>query len=276
MNVLRTLIYGDEVSLTLADTTELAREGIKRHLLQGEAAEVFARTLAFSTFASACLKMETGSISLALKTDGKIADLCVSGDRALSIRGYLDWSEEATEKVGSGTLSVIRDDGYNRPFVGACEAAKGEDIDISFEDYYFTSEQLPTFIKTAYETNEQGEVTFCGIVVLQPLPFASEETFAKIPDGFQLEDILLKVKTDGLLKVAEENFGALEEKCNYREAAYRCNCSREYLKRVIVSVGEAELRRIVKEDGAIGVHCHYCNTDYIFTDEDADELFSKQ
>ena len=57
MNVLRTLIYNDEVSLTLADTTELAKEGIKRHQLEGEAAEAFARTLSFLAFAGSCLKI---------------------------------------------------------------------------------------------------------------------------------------------------------------------------------------------------------------------------
>jgi len=276
MNVLRTLVFDDEVSLTIADTTSIAKEGIKRHALQGEAAEAFARTLAFLTFASACLKMEAGSVSLAIKTDGKIVDLCASGDQALSIRGYLDWEEEKSDTLGTGTLAVIRDDGYNRPFVGACEVASKEDIDNSFEDYYFTSEQLPTFIKTVLKRDSDGEVEFCGIIVAQPLPFASEETFAKIPDGYALEEILNEVQTLGLFAAAEKYFGAKAENCNYRQAEYRCNCSREYLKGVIVSIGETELRKMVKEDGSIKVHCHYCNTDYEFVDEDIDELFPKK
>ena len=49
MNVLRTLIFNDEVSLTVADTTEMAKEGVIRHGLKGKEAEAFARTLAFLT-----------------------------------------------------------------------------------------------------------------------------------------------------------------------------------------------------------------------------------
>ena len=273
MNVLRTLVFRDEVSLTIADTTALAQEGIKRHGLTGEQAETFARTLAFLTFASSCLKMETGSVSLSIKTAGKVVDLCASGDYSLSIRGYLDWDETKADVLADGTLAVIRDDGYNRPFVGACEVASREDIDNSFEDYYFTSEQLPTFIKTAFKQDENGKVEFCGIIVAQPLPFASEETFASIPDSYALERILGEVETLGVFAVAEKYFNATQENCHYKNASYRCNCSREYLKGVIVSIGETELRKMVKEDGAIRVHCHYCNTDYSFVDEDLDELF---
>jgi redox-regulated HSP33 family molecular chaperone len=35
------------------------------------------------------------------------------------------------------------------------------------------------------------------------------------------------------------------------------------------------MRQIIREDGAVRVHCHYCNTDYTFGEEDADQLFSK-
>jgi len=36
------------------------------------------------------------------------------------------------------------------------------------------------------------------------------------------------------------------------------------------------MRSIIREDGAVRIHCHYCNSDYAFTDNDADELFLKK
>ena len=60
------------------------------------------------------------------------------------------------------------------------------------------------------------------------------------------------------------------------ESVYKCNCSRAYLQEVLVSLGEAQMRQIIKEDGAVRVHCHYCNTDYAFTDADADTMFKKK
>ena len=103
MKVLRALIYDEEVSLTMADTTALTNEGIKRHGLTGEGAIAFARTLSALTFMSACLKERSGEISLAFRTDGKILNLCASGNAELSIRGYLDWNDDGKSILGDGS-----------------------------------------------------------------------------------------------------------------------------------------------------------------------------
>ncbi len=273
MNVLRTLIWDEQVSLTIANTTQIVEKGIKLHSLTGEQADAFARALSFLTYMSAALKEESGEISLSIKTTGKVLDLCASGNADLSIRGYLDWNEKSETLLGNGALTLVRDDGYSRPFVGACGVIDDGSFDENFEEYYRISEQIPTFIKTVYLENDGGRVAFSGIIVLQPLPFASEKTLALIPEKETLKRILKDVATKGVLAVAKAEFGAKEEECHYKTAAYRCHCSREYLKGVLVSLGESEFRKIVKEDGAVRVHCHYCNTDYAFDERDAQELF---
>ena len=273
MNVLRALIYNEEVSLTIADTTSLANEGIQRHGLSGEGAIAFARTLSALTFMSACLKERSGEISLAFRTDGKILNLGASGNAELSIRGYLDWNDEGKSTLGEGSLTVVRDDGYNRPFVGTCAMSEG-DLDENFEEYYRVSEQLPTQIATTARLNEDGSVAFSGIVVLQPLPFTSEETLAKL-SGVRLNEVLSLVEKEGVLATAKKQFSVTEEGCALRKAEYRCSCSREYLKSVLVSLGRAQYAQIIEEEGEVRAHCHYCNTDYVFTKEDEQELFGK-
>ena len=263
-NILRTLIFEEQVSLTIADTTEIVEEGIKLHGLTGEKAEAFARALSFLTFMSSALKEESGEVSLSIKTNGKILDLCASGNAKLNIRGYLDWKDEGETLLGDGSLTLVRDDGYFRPFVGACALVQEGNLDENFEEYYRTSEQLPTFISTVYMENEGGKVAFSGIIVLQPLPFVGEVALAKIPDALMRKRILGEVSKKGILAVAKEAFGVIEENCVLKNAAYRCHCSREYLKGVLVSLGETEFRNIIKEDGAVRAHCHYCNTDYSF------------
>ena len=275
MNVVRTLIWDEQVSLTIADTTEIVKEGIRLHNLFGSQAEIFSGALSFLTFMSAGLKERTGEVSLSIKTDGKILDLCASGNADLKIRGYLDWNETACATFGNGALTLVRDDGYSRPFVGACGLIKDGTLDENFEEYFRISEQLPTFIASTCLENADGTLDFAGIIVLQPLPFASENALQKIPNHAELTSILQMVKDYGALRVVKENFGAAEEDCVLKNASYTCNCSREYLKGVLVSLGETEFRNIIKEDGAVRVHCHYCNTDYSFTDADADELFKK-
>lgn len=283
-NVLRTLIYDEQVSLTIADTTEIVREGVRLHGLSNLSARVFGRTMSAMTFMSACLKNEVGEISLSIKSDGVGGDIGISGNRALRLRGYIQnttvWGELTTENEldcfgRSGSLTIIRDDGYRRPFVGSCGFVADGGVDGAFEEYFRISEQLPTRIATVTELDELGKVVFAGVIAVQPLPFADDEVLARV-EKLPLYDFLSSLKTKGITACAQENFETNTAVWEEREAVYKCNCSREYLSGVLVSLGEQQLRDIIKEDGSVKVHCHYCNTDYEFTEEDADKLFPQR
>ena len=279
-NVLRTLVFGGQVSLTLADTTEIVREGIQLHKLSAGSGYVFGKALSAMTFMSACLKENTGEISLSLKTEGECQEIAVSGNRALRIRGYIgntqmaggiDTASEIRALQGNGSLTIIRDDGYSRPFVGTCAFPEKGGVDEAFEEYYRISEQLPTRIKTAVRFDEDGKLVFAGVAVLQPLPFASAEALQKTRDT-DLDALLTLAQEKGARRAADSlspDYTVWEE----RNAKYQCNCSRQYLTRVLVSLGKAQMEQIIKEDGAVRIHCHYCNTDYQFTQEDADRIF---
>lgn len=272
-NVLRTLIRDEQVSLTLIDATKLVSEAVRLHHLTPSSSIILGKALAAATFMSACLKEETGEISVTVR--GDFGSLCVSGNRKLYIRGYID-SAENWKSCGfgnKGTFTVVRDDGYSRPFVGTCALPESGDADGAFEEYYRISEQLPTFIATVVEMSEEGKCTFASAVVLQPLPFADEKTIRELPKGKELEKIAEEIKAIGIKKVAESYFSAKSAGLELREAAYKCNCSREYLKGVLVSLGKEELEKILREEGEIKVHCHYCNRDYRFTGEDVKEMF---
>ena len=279
-NLLRTLIYNGQVSLTLADTTEIVREGARLHGLSKASAYTFGRALSLMTFMSACLKEETGEISLSVK-GGTCGEIAVSGNRGLQVRGYIlntiaeGVGDEASERALLGhdsSITIIRDDGYSRPFVGACALPQNAGLDEGFEEYFRISEQLPTRLYTNVEFDDNGLCSFAGVVAVQPLPFADKETLEKV-HALDLAEILKKVKSEGTMYAAKSNFEVNSLVLEERKALYRCNCSRQYLTRVLVSLGETQMRDIIKEDGAVRIHCHYCNTDYEFTDEDADKIF---
>lgn len=282
-NLLRTLIYDGQVSLTLADTTALVREGIFLHHLAPAPAFLFGKALSAMTFMSACLKEETGEISLSVKGDGSCGELAASGNRQLRIRGYIENTNAsgAADKEGeraclgeNASLTVIRDDSYSRPFVGACALPEKAGLDEGFEEYFRISEQLPTRIATEVELDEKGDCAFACVVAVQPLPFADKETLKAVQE-LPLAEAIRLIKAQGVAETARTYFHADPAVWEERKAQYKCNCSRRYLSRVLVSLGEAQMREIIKEDGAVRVHCHYCNTDYEFTEEDADKLFPK-
>lgn len=283
-NLVRTLIYDGQVSLTVADTTEMVQKGAKLHNLSTASAYLFGKALSSMTFMSACLKNERGEISLSLKGDGEYGEIGVSGNKLLNIRGFIGnttlegGADEEMERACLGqnaAITIIRDDGYTRPFVGACALPENGGLDEGFEEYFRISEQLPTRIKTVVEMDENGVCVFAGFVALQPLPFAEDSVLEAVANT-NLAAVLDAVKSSGVSTAAREHFTVDETVFEERKAAYKCNCSRRYLTRVLVSLGEAQMRQIIEEDGAVRVHCHYCNTDYEFTNEDADLLFPKE
>ncbi len=267
-NVLRTLIYDGQVSLTVVDGTEIVEKGLTLHKYTDKKAELFGRALCLMTFMSACLKNEQGQISLSIKSTDGVNEIAVSGNQALQLRGYIDTEKQTLGKEGS--MTVIRDDRYSRPFVGSCALPTEEDIDRAFETYYEISEQLPTYLASVTKRSEKE--LFAGAVVLQPLPFAEEKTLEKVK-AFNGYEFLAELQTKGIETLVEEKFDIEKSVWEFREGKYNCNCSREYLKEVLVSLGEKQMRQIIKEDGAVRIHCHYCNTDYEFTDADADTMF---
>jgi molecular chaperone Hsp33 len=279
-NILRTLIYDEEVSLTLADVTAVVGEAIRLHSLTRPAAVTLGKTLALTAFMSACLKEETGAVSVSVKTDGAGGNISVSGNYALHLRGYLDepFVKEGTTEADcfgrDGTLTVIRSDGYARPFVGACALPQSGSVEDAFEEYYRTSEQLFTRAATVVKLTDDGKCAFAGVAVLQALPFATDETMQKMPSRAELEKIVEQIPSIGSENTASRYFSANLSECTLRTTEYKCNCSREYLAGVLVSLGKKELDSIVEADGEVKVHCHYCNKDYAFTKQDIEKMFS--
>ncbi len=279
-NLIRTLLYGDQVSLTLADMTDPVKEGVRLHGLRGGAAKAFGRALSVMAFLSASLKGERGDVSFSIDTDGAMGVLQAAGNKSLSLRGCMQnpnaKGEEAELMGTNGTLTVVRDDGYSRPFVGSCDFPESADMDRLFERYFAISEQLPTYLASVVETDENGEVIFAGLAALQPLPFTDEKTIEEMPKGEALANIVKKMNTEGLEKVAKEYFSAKPSGIENRRVAYKCNCSREYLSEVLATLGEKQLKEIIEEEGKIGVHCQFCNTDYLFTEKDLDGILGKK
>ncbi len=279
MNVFRGLILNEEVSFTLIDTTAIVNEGLRLHKLTPPSGYLFGKALSALAFFSACLKEDKGEISLSLQSGGK-EFIGVSGNRALALRGYIAttnlqglYGEELERAVFTkyGGITVIRDDGYSRPFVGSCLLPEGGTLDEGIEEYFRISEQLPTRIKTIVEINEGGRCAFAGVIALQPLPFAKAETLQTVADT-DLGELLKKAKIEGAESLAKSMIG---EGAEERHAAYKCNCSREYLSAVLITLGKEQLLDIIREEGVVRAHCHYCNTDYEFTGEDVEGLFQK-
>ena len=54
-----------------------------------------------------------------------------------------------------------------------------------------------------------------------------------------------------------------------------CDCSREYIERVLLSMGEKEIRDMIAVQNGCEVTCHFCRTSYAFTGEELEQLLEQ-
>lgn len=276
--IIRTLTFNDEISLMVIDTTKMLSDAMKIHSLSVDSAKVFGRALTVMTYMSCWLGDDTGEVSVNLKGNGSGGTICISGDKELNMRGTMGNPRAVgseSEIIGhEGYITVIRDDGYVQPFVGTAPISSGN-ISRIFEEYYIISEQLPTSIKTDVNFNEKGELTSSVGLFLQPLPSASFESKANaVNKALSVNNLAEDIRDKGILEWTKENFSVGE--ITELSARYKCNCSRKYIEGVILSMKKEELLDIIAKEGKVNVHCHYCNTDYDFTQGDIDKLFARE
>ena len=268
--ILRTLICKGQVSLFVLETTELVNEAIKIHEPSQSAAKILGGLLTCGAYLAAGLKSDNGCVSLTVKAKDGDGAVSVSADSALNVRGYVDGSCENT--LVGGTLTVVREDEGFKPFVGTIEITS-DDVSEILAAYFQQSEQIPTAVLLSVEF-EENKCLGSGGVIMQLLPDADDEQtgiatalleqFAKQFKGARFD---AQSAIDGFF--APYIGGGVFEK----NPRYKCNCSEEKIRGVLASVGKAELLKICDELGEVRVHCHYCNTDYIYDKQRIEEIF---
>ena len=143
--------------------------------------------------------------------------------------------------------------------------------------YFHISEQIETAVAIGVKMKD-GKCAAAGGVVMQLLPGTHEENMDAAENMMQnfvnAADVVEKFGADGILN------GYFKDLCGetttyFTFPEYKCNCSRKKIEGVIIPLGFDELEKIVKEQGAVSVHCHYCNTDYKFSGKDVAKLFGK-
>lgn len=280
--LIKTLIYDDELSLCLLDTTEMVNRAIELHRLSPLSAAALGRSLTIGTFMASCLKNETDKLSITINGDGVGGSIVVCGNSNLDMRGSIDHPQaelplraDGKLDVGgcvgkNGRLTVVKNMGLKDPYSGSCRLVSGE-IAEDFAAYYLYSEQQPTAIALGVKIGTDYRCVGAGGAVIQTLPGASEENIARAESAIaQMSNISSLIETSSLEEILFRFFGM--ETFESYEPRYRCLCSRDYIERILLSMGKEELYDILKEQGNITVDCQFCEKKYVFDREDIDRL----
>lgn len=283
--LLKGLIYNDNLTLSVLDTTEMVNKAIKIHNLTPLTAAALGRTLTVSTFMASNLKNDGDKLSIVVAGDGVGGKITVCGNGNLCMRGVID-NPEATLPLRAdgkldvggcvgrnGRITVTKSMGLKEPYSGSSKLVTGE-IAEDFTAYYAYSEQMPTAIALGVKIGKTGKCVGAGGVIIQALPFATEEDLVKAEDIMKnFSNISTLIEEKGAEGVLKEYFGDID----YREynPKYKCLCNRNYVKGILTSLGEKEVNDIIEKEGRVKVSCQFCNKEYVFGKEDADKLFKK-
>ena len=214
-----------------------------------------------------------GNILVVSKSNGRIKGYI--GNPEADVPSRSDGKLDVGKLVGkNGTITVIRDLGLKDPYVGQSNLVSGE-IAEDLVNFYAYSEQQPAAVSLGVLVDKDLSVKAAGGYIIQLLPGISDEDIDKIEktlskiqpvstmidNGLSPEDIMSKVLGDFDMEVLEK-----------MEINYECDCSRDKIEKVIISLGKKEIQAIIEEDEQAEILCHFCNTKYKFSKEDLTKL----
>lgn len=281
--LLKTIVFDNQITLSVLDTTDMVNEAIRVHNLSPVCAAALGRTLTVCTFMSSNLKNEKDKLSVSVKGDGAGGKITVCGNGNLDMRGFIDNPQvdlplrpDGKLNVGAcvgknGRLTVIRSMGLKEPYTGSSQLITGE-IAEDFTAYYAFSEQQPTAMALGVKIGTDGKCVGAGGVIVQALPGANDEALFLAEEIVKdCKNVSTLIQEKGAEWIVKELF--FTDKFDVYYPKYKCLCSREYIEKVLISLGKDELIDILEKEGSIKVNCEFCDKVYEFNDKNVEELF---
>lgn len=288
--IVRALMADDTVKLIAISGRDLCEKARELHGLSRVCTAALGRTLLVTDMMGAQLKGEDHKLTAIVKGGGPAGNIVCTADNRGHVKGYVeqpalelplgpDGKLDVSMAVGwFGDLTVVRDLGMKEPYVGKCDMVSGE-IAEDFAQYFTVSEQQPSMVYLGVRVDpHDGHVLAGGGIIVQPLPHCPDEVIdtltekavevkmlaGMLEEGIELEDALRKI-FDGI-------------DINFTESLspeFRCDCSRERLERVLISLGHDELKDMMEKEKGAELTCHFCNKTYSFTEDELEDLLKE-
>lgn len=270
------------IRIFVASTTHMVEKARSIHNTSPTATAALGRTLTAGVMMGSMMKNEGDVLTLKIAGDGPGGTIYVVAKNDGRIKGYIgnpsadvpsrkDGKLDVGSLVGrNGTITTIMDLGLKDPYVGQSKIVSGE-IAEDLANFYAYSEQQPSAVSLGVLVDRDISVKAAGGYIIQLLPGVTDEDIDKIEkilskiepvstmidEGLSPEDIMNKV-------LGEFHMETLDR----MDLSYQCDCSREKIEKVIMSLGKKEIQDIIEEDGQAEVVCHFCNSKYQFNKEE--------
>ena len=172
--------------------------------------------------------------------------------------------------VTNGVVTTIMDLGLKDPYVGQSNLVSGE-IGEDIANLYLVSEQQPSAVALGVLVDKDISCRAAGGYFIQLLPGIDDEDIDRIEERIKVSPSVSAMIDKGLTPedIVKELLGDFDiDILSTMGLNYKCNCSRDKIRKVLISLGKKEVEDMLKEDGKAEVVCHFCNTKYQFNKED--------
>jgi len=298
-NALTALDKSGSFRVYLAITNELTAEAAKIHQSSALGTAILGRVLTGAGIMGIMLKNPTDKLTVRFKGDGLAGEVLATATEKGTVKGYIsnpgvdlplrgNGKMDVGGAIGIGNLTVIKDLGLKEPYVGQIDLVSGE-IAEDLTTYFFVSEQQSSLVALGVKVNKDLSVAASGGVIVQMMPDADPEAAPAIEAQFDKIGAFSDLIEDSLREAGEGDyekacailmdklFGSMDEKFRLsilqtRDIDWLCDCSRERLEQVLLTLGKEELEQIAHEDQQAEVVCQFCTKTYRFDKEHLEML----
>lgn len=267
----------------VAVTTDVVKQAQKSHNLDPMTTIALGRAMSAMSLLASTLKHPDEYVHGVFAGTGPLAKIVAECNGAGHCRGYCmplqlavsvdDFSQiPATigEALGKGNLTITRGKyGDKNPYSAVVELLNGE-IASDVARFLTESEQIPSAVAAGVKLNDQGQVLAAGGMLVQKLGGAVLDDLElgyieKKMASMHISESIFQNRSPGDLVLEIQNKDQACGLLSYRALKFQCSCSREKMALTAMSLGEKELREILKDVGKIELNCSYCSSSQKFS-----------
>ena len=286
--IVRATAAGAQIRAFACTTRELVETARRAHDTSPVVTAALGRLLSAGAMMGSMQKGEEDLVTLQIKGDGPVQGLLVTADSKGGVKGYANVPDvilPANDKgkldvagaVGSGTLSVIKDMGLKEPYVGQTLLQTSE-IAEDLTYYFAASEQVPSSVGLGVLMERDNTVRQAGGFIVQLMPFAEDGVIDRLERNLSGITSVTAMQDAGDTpeRMLERILEGLDcQVTDTRPVAFSCNCSKERIEKVLISLGKKEIKDMIDEGQEVEVNCHFCNTHYRFSVEELKGIYRR-
>ena len=259
--IIRATAANGQIRAFASTTRDLVEHARQIHQTSPVGSAALGRLLTAAGMMGCMMKNEKDVLSILINADGPMGKTGVTADAQANVKGYISnptfqnppnffGKLDVGGAIGNGTLKVIKDMGLKEPYIGQTGLLTGE-IAEDLTYYFATSEQVPTSVALGVLMNTDNTVKQAGGFIIQLMPFAEDTIIDRLEEKIKEITSVTALLDEGLSpeQILEKILGDFNLEINDKlPTQYHCNCGREKVSKVLISVGKKELQSMI-DDG---------------------------